>query len=242
MPVKGKFFGVGLGPGDPDLITRKGWEALCHADIIYTVASRQGSSSQSRRIVTAQPGVRAEQRELVFAMNQDWDDRMATIARHAADIAAELKNGNSCAFATIGDVLTYSTCGYLLDALLQLIPELETTIIPGVNSWSALTAANSGLPLVSDQEKLTVIPGYITPDRETVAGIIDGSETVVFLKTYRSRNEIINLLRDFPVDILYGANVGMDNQFISTDINEITARKAEYLSMLIVRKRQSGAD
>ena len=145
MPATGKFFGVGLGPGDPDLITRKGWEALCQADIIYTVASRQGSSSQSLRIVKAQPGVKAELRELVFAMNQDWEDRLSTIDRHAADIAAELKNGYDCAFVTIGDVLTYSTCGYLLEALMKLIPNLNKTIVPGVNSWSALTAANADL-------------------------------------------------------------------------------------------------
>lgn len=228
-----------MGPGDPELLSLKALKAMQDADIIYTVASRQGMLSVSGKIVASLPGITAECRELTFAMNKDWQDRLYTISGHAQAIAKELRKGKICAFASIGDSLTYSTCSYLVEALENIIPELNKSIIPGINSWSALAAAYGKMPLVEDIERLTVIPGYLEPDKGEIARVLQNSETIVFLKTYRTRNRIIELLREFPVEILYGANVGLENQFISDDINQIINRGEEYLSMLIVKTKKT---
>lgn len=235
--IKGVFYGVGLGPGDPELVTLKALKLMQRADIIYTAVSRQGSTSVSGRIVAALPDIQAECRELVFAMNQDWNDRQKVISNHAHTIAGELDQGRNCVFATIGDPLTYSTCGYLSSMLERIIPEAGQVIVPGVNSWSAAAAEYGKAPLVEDMERLTVIPGYLEPDKAEIARCLAENGTTVFLKTYRTRNCIINALKDFPADIIYGADIGLDSQFVSDNIEEIIKRKDEYLSMLIVKPK-----
>ena len=134
----GRFYGVGLGPGDPGLVTLRTAEILRAAHVVYTVASRQSERSVSGAIINALPGVTARREELKFTMSKDFPTRLAKIDEHARRIAAELRAGNDCAFATIGDAMTYSTCGYLLRALLRILPELEYEIVPGVNSCNLL--------------------------------------------------------------------------------------------------------
>ncbi|MCP3964875.1 MAG: precorrin-2 C(20)-methyltransferase [Lentisphaerae bacterium] len=236
----GKFYGVGVGPGDPGLITLKAVKCLQCVDIIFSAVSRQGTRSVSGNVVDSLSEINAECRELVFSMSKDWKKRLACVKNNAQIIADELRKGNNCAFATIGDPMTYSTCSYLVNYLRDMIPELNVGFIPGVNSWSAL-AAEAGQVLVEDCERFSVQPNYIDPEPETFNEILSGGDTTVFLKTYRSRNAILELLNnEMPkASILYGSNIGLPEQFISNDINEIISRKDEYLSMLIVNNKNS---
>lgn len=231
----GKFYGVGLGPGDPGLVTRKAAEILCSVQVVYTAASRQSSRSVSGAILDALPGVTARRVELEFTMATDFPTRLARIREHAERIAGELRSGKDCAFGTIGDPMTYSTCGYLLRALRGILPDLRCEIVPGVNSWSAL-AASSASPLVEDNGILRVVPSYLPPDSPELAGMLEREGAVVLLKTYRSRNAYLDRLSGESCEILYGANIGLENEFISGDPEEIRARPEEYLSMLLVRK------
>ena len=230
----GTFIGIGVGPGDPGLITVKAVEVLKRSDVIFTATSRQSKRSISGDVVDSVDGVTGERKQLVFAMTKDWDDRMNLIRQNAQIILADLKKGKDCVFATIGDSLTYSTYGYLMKVLLELEPELEVKTVPGVNSWSAL-AAESNTILVEDKERLCIVPSY-TEVAEKEA--LENAETVVFLKTYNSRNDIVKGLKENvpEADVLYGANMGMKKQFISTDLDEIIEHGREYLSMLIVKK------
>lgn len=232
----GKLYGIGVGPGDPGLITVKATEMLKQVDIIFTAISRQSERSVSGSVVDSIADCNAQRVGLVFAMKIDWDDRMKLIRENAAIILEHLKRGLNCAFTTIGDPMTYSTFGYLFRELRSLEPKLEVEIIPGVNSWSALAAAAQTI-MVEDKECLCVVPSHdeedaLSPLRDECAG------TVVFLKTYNSRNRIIEQAREqFPdAELLYGANLGLANEFISTDLEAITGRGKDYLSMLVVKK------
>ena len=131
--MAGKFYGIGLGPGDPGLVTLKAADALRSVKAIYSVASRQSDRSISGRILDALPGITAERTELEFTMSKDFGERLARIDEHAALILAGIRRGEDAAFVTIGDPMTYSTCSYLLRALRRMEPELEYEIIPGVN-------------------------------------------------------------------------------------------------------------
>ena len=161
----GKFYGVGLGPGDPGLVTLRALEVLRAVQVIYAAASQQSSRSVSGRILDALPGVTADRCELAFTMSNNFDERLARIDEHAARILDRLRSGDDAAFVTIGDPMTYSTCGYLLRALLRMEPALPYEIIPGVNSWSAL-AAKEGVPLVEDQTVLQIVPAAVAPGSE----------------------------------------------------------------------------
>ncbi len=233
---QGKFFGVGLGPGDPGLVTLKAADVLRNVAVIYTVASRQSSRSVSGAIIDSLPGISARKVELEFTMARDFGERLARIDEHARRILEELNAGNDCAFTTIGDPMTYSTCGYLLRALRRMEPALQFEIVPGVNSWSALAAA-SAEPLVEDNDVLRIVPSYLAPDSAELEAILKPEGTVVFLKTYRERNHYAALLRERGCSMVYGANIGLENEFFSKDPEEIAARPEEYLSMLLGKTR-----
>jgi precorrin-2/cobalt-factor-2 C20-methyltransferase len=223
----GKFYGVGLGPGDPELVTLKALSALQRVGHIYAVASRQSDRSVSASIIAALPDVAAPLTELEFTMSTDWTERLKRIDVHAFTIAEQLKNGVDCAFVTIGDPMTYSTCSYLLRSLKKLLPKLNAEIIPGVNSWSAL-AARAQQPLAEDKQELRIVPGYATGEVE-----LPDHATTVLLKTYHTRNQLLQIIPP-DRDMIYGENLGLADEFYSNDPKDAAARPEAYLSMLIV--------
>ncbi len=231
----GKFYGVGLGPGDPGLVTLRAAEVLRSVDLIFSVASRQSDRSVSGRILDALPGVVAGRVELEFTMSKDFGERLRRIEEHAEKILVGLRTGSDVAFVTIGDPMTYSTCGYLLRALRRMEPALRFEIIPGVNSWSALAAATAS-PLVEDREVLQILPTAVAPDDETIGALQTLKGTTVLLKCYRTRDELIRKLRGCRRRVTYGANLGLEDAFISEDPAAIADRPEEYLSMLMVRR------
>ena len=233
--MAGKFYGIGLGPGDPGLVTLKAADALRSVKAIYSVASRQSDRSISGRILDALPGITAERTELEFTMSKDFGERLVRIDEHAALILAGIRRGEDAAFVTIGDPMTYSTCSYLLRALRRMEPELEYEIIPGVNSWSALAAATA-TALVEDREVLRIIPTAVPPEPEKLAAMLQEHGTSVLLKCYRTREELVRLLSQGGYRVTYGANLGLDDEFVSGDPEEIAARPEEYLSMLRCRR------
>lgn len=233
--MAGKFYGIGLGPGDPRLVTLKAADALRSVKAIYSVASRQSDRSISGRILDALPGITAERTELEFTMSKDFGERLARIDEHAALILAGIRRGEDAAFVTIGDPMTYSTCSYLLRALRRMEPELEYEIIPGGNSWSALAAATA-TALVEDREVLRIIPTAVPPEPEKLAAMLQEHGTSVLLKCYRTREELVRLLSQGGYRVTYGANLGLDDEFVSGDPEEIAARPEEYLSMLLCRR------
>ena len=235
MSACGRFFGVSLGPGDPELITVKALKILQSVDCLFTVVSRQSSRSVSGAIIDALDGVSAERTELVFAMRDNREDKAACIAENVSIIVEKLRNGLDCAFTTIGDALTYSTYGYVLDEIKRQLPGIEIVTVPGVNSWTLLSSQLNRV-LVEDRETLSVIPSFAEDKLHSVVENVDG--TAVLLKTYNTRDALIAELDENGYDYFYGSNLGMDDEFISSDADAIIARDKEYLSMLIVKKKK----
>ena len=233
MRSLGEFFGVSLGPGDPELVTLKALKVLRSVDCIFTVVSRQSSRSVSGSIIDALDGITAERIELVFAMRDNRDDKADLIAGNLSLILDKLKNGKNCAFTTIGDALTYSTYGYIMSEIKRQFPEVKIETVPGVNSWSLLSAQANRV-LVEDRETLSVIPSFAEGESHSV--LEDLKDTAVLLKTYNTRDALIAELAKNGDDFLYGSNLGMENEFISSDADAILARNREYMSMLIVKK------
>lgn len=232
----GSFYGVGLGPGDPGLVTIKALQTLKDADVIFTAVSGQSENSVSASIINALPDIRAARMELVFAMKTDWNARLSRIGHNADIILEHLKRGLDCVFATIGDPMTYSTCSYLVRALLQREPGLRTKFVPGVNSWSALAAA-AGQPLVEDEQELRIIPAFRSAvlERDNTPGV-----TSVYLKTYHSRDAVLG--HNDGKAIIYGERLGLEDEFITSSPSEVAGRPPEYLSMIIAKDKESSHD
>lgn len=229
----GKLYGVGIGPGDPRYLTLRAAEVLAAADVIFTIISRNASASTSRAVVESQHP-RGVIRQLVFSMSRDPAVRTAQVRANAETIKAELTQGRDCVFATLGDSMTYSTFGYVLDILRRELPELDVEIVPGITSFATF-AAKAQRVLVENRESLHVIPSF----SEDVAHTLEfpPSSTTILLKTYRNRKTLIDRLRaEENISVLYGEHLTMEDEFFSDDLDEIAARPEEYLSLMMVKK------
>ena len=229
----GKLYGVGIGPGDPQYLTLRAAEVLRSADVIFTVVSQNAQSSVSQAVVE-QLRPRGEIKLQIFSMSRDTTVREAQVRSNAEAIIADLRAGRDCAFATLGDAMTYSTFGYVLDIVRKAIPDIELEIVPGITSFATLTA-KAGTVLVENGEQLRVIPSFRSDMAESLE--FPRGSTTILLKTYRSRTAILDrLTREKDVEILYGEHLAMEEQVLLTDPKTIRARPETYLSMIMVKK------
>ena len=219
----GKLYGVGIGPGDPQYLTLRAADVLRSVDVVFTVISPNASNSVSQSVVDyLQP--RGEVRLQVFSMSRDKTIREEQVRANAEAIIAELRAGHDCAFATLGDAMTYSTFGYVLEIIRKAIPNLDLEVIPGITSFATLTA-KAGTVLVENGEQLRIIPSF----RAEMAEALDfpkGSTTI-----------LDRLAREEKVQVLYGEHLAMKEQALLTDPDAIRARPEKYLSLIMVKKQ-----
>jgi precorrin-2/cobalt-factor-2 C20-methyltransferase len=148
----GVFYGVGVGPGDPELLTRKAERILRAAYVLAAPDSGAGASMALGIVGELERGKR-----ILFCpapMTRDKSRLRAAWDEGAALICGELEQGRSVAFVTLGDPGIYSTCGYLLRRVRQR--GFETQLVPGVPSFCA--AAALGVSLCQGREPLTIVP------------------------------------------------------------------------------------
>lgn len=138
MSSPGKFYGVGIGPGNPEYLTLRAVNVFRSVDVVFTVTGPNSDFSISEAVVRSVGGVKAEFHKLVFSMSRDARTRQEQIERNTAVIEEALSRGQDCAFATLGDAMTYSTLGYILSLLLSRNPDLHTEVVPGITSYCTL--------------------------------------------------------------------------------------------------------
>jgi len=176
--MTGTLYGVGLGPGDPELITRKAARLIEKAQVIAYPALA-GAESFARSI--AADLIAAGAREIIMdvPMTRDREPAQAAYDKGAAEIAAELSAGEDVICLCEGDPFFYGSFMYLHA---RLAGRFTVEVVPGVSSLTAC-AARAGLPLAARNERLTVLPGPL-PEAE-LAARIDGAESVAVLKVGR---------------------------------------------------------
>jgi precorrin-2/cobalt-factor-2 C20-methyltransferase len=235
--VRRVLVGVGVGPGDPELVTVKGIRVLREADVVVVPVADTGEQGRAERVVRAH--VDREVRRLVFALadearrDQAWDTAGAAVA------AAYGEGARDVAFATLGDPNVYSTFTYLADTVRGLVPDIEVRTVPGITAMQAL-AATSGTVLVEGRESLALMP--LTAGVDTLRRALDVHDTVVAYKGGRMLARMLAAVRDAGrlADAVYGAALGLPDEDIraATDID--TGTIAPYLSTLLVTPRRSG--
>ncbi len=230
----GKLFGVSIGPGDPKYLTLRAVELLQEADIIFTVISKNAQQSISLQAVQAAKP-QGEIRLQTFSMSKDTTVRFTKVQENAEEIIACLKEGKNCACATLGDALTYSTFGYMLQRVQSALPTVEIEIVPGITSFATL-AAKSGTILVENKEMLRIIPSFSSEDAAALS--FPEKSTTILLKSYRSRQALIERLRqEEDIEIIYGEHLSMENELVLRDIDQIQEREDTYYSLMMVKKK-----
>lgn len=235
MNQTGTLYGIGVGPGDPELLTLKAVRVLGNVDVIFAAASTKNDYSTALSI--AGPHLRKDVRveQLGFPMTRDKAELQAAWDKNAAIVAESLRKGENAAFLTLGDPLTYSTFGYLHRTLLDLDPSLPVQIIPGITSFHA-AAAKVGFILAESSQSLLVTSGVA--DMQRLESQLDAADNAVILKAYKNFDEIRSLLEKLRLGdrTVLVSRLGMEGESVVMDIRDAPARP-HYFSLVLVKKQ-----
>ncbi|MES2202632.1 MAG: precorrin-2 C(20)-methyltransferase [candidate division FCPU426 bacterium] len=237
----GKFFGVGIGPGDPELLTLKAARVLGSVPVIFVPKAKitdEGMALQTL-LKSIVPAKAVELRELVFPMSKD-----PLILRPAWETAREailevLRTGQDCAFITLGDTAIYSTYMNVLAELRAVEPGLVIETVAGISSYSQ-GAALLNLSLVEKDEGMAILP--CLSEVEGMRADLEHFDTVVLMKVGRRFADLRELLR--KMDLLKFSHlllkIGTAEELVSSDLDSVDPTKVTYMSVVIVRKAASG--
>ncbi|MFW9998318.1 MAG: precorrin-2 C(20)-methyltransferase [Candidatus Odinarchaeota archaeon] len=233
----GILYGIGVGPGDPDLMTLKALRVLRSVQRIFAAGSSKNDYSIAMGIAQHHLGdVRMD--FLPFPMTKDKALLNEAWNQNARLVMETLKSGEDAGFVTIGDPSTYSTYGYLLKALKDLCPEVRAVTIPGVPSYCAAAAA-ANIPLCEAEESCHLISGAYGSDK--LRRVVGTSENVVMLKTYKHFDEIYDTLDE--LDLLGKATCvsmcGYEDERVCLGLDDLKGRKMPYLSLIIIKNRRN---
>ncbi len=234
----GRFYGVGVGPGDPELMTRKAERVLRAVDWIFHPAGTSGGTGLARRIVEPLGLAPAKFRPVSLCMSRDRGADRQAYRRAAEEIAAELRQGRSAAWITEGDPLFYSTFLHLYEEL-RRFPEVRIEIIPGVTSASA-AAARAEVPIARLDEKVAVVPAAYGVER--LQALLEEFATVFLLKVNgvfgRLLDELAALPR--PARAVYLEEVGTPAERVIENLESLRGQELPYFSLVIVRGAREG--
>jgi len=230
VPIAGRLLGLGVGPGDPELLTLKALRVLRAAPVVAYPAPEQGDSF-ARSIVAA--WLEARQREMPIRIpTQSGRPPAAIYDAAAAELATELDHGNDVAFLCQGDPFLYGSFAHLFA---RLAGRYRIEVVPGVPSITACAAAAS-TPLVMRDETLAVIPA--TLDETEIARRLGESDSMAIVKLGRHFPKVRQILREVGLlgSACYIERATLPNQRVSP-LACVDAARVPYFSMILIRRR-----
>jgi precorrin-2/cobalt-factor-2 C20-methyltransferase len=233
----GTLYGIGVGPGDPELIPVKAINLIGKVDIIYTAASSKNDYSLAVEI--AKPYIPASTaiQTMSFPMSKDPHVKKSSWQRHAHQMVETLKNGQNAAFLTLGDPLIYATYGYLIRHIEELWPQAPIVTIPGISSFQAAAAATN-TPLAEGDESLLIVSGIHGAER--LRALASSVENVVCLKVYRNMQSIGKALEE--TGIAHGsvsvAKCGRKGEKVFYDLRDLEHERPNYWTLIIAKQNR----
>ncbi|WP_327291712.1 precorrin-2 C(20)-methyltransferase [Streptomyces sp. NBC_01198] len=234
-----RLTGVGVGPGDPELVTVKGVNALRAAGAVVVPVLDTGETGRAE--ATVRHYVAADRIvQVVFALNERSDRARREAAWDAAGarVAELLRTHGSVAFATIGDPNVYSTFTYLAHTIGELLPQADISSVPGITAMQDL-AARSGAVLAEGTEPLTLVP--VTAGAAVLKAALEGPGTVVAYKFGRLAAEVAAALAATgrTEGAVWGSALGLPEESIRPAARLLDG-PLPYLSTLIAPPRRDG--
>lgn len=236
-PKLGTLYGVGLGPGDPELITLKALRILRSVPVVYVPVARAGAEGLARGILSAHLDRSCvEIVELVFAMRANRGTQEEHWAASARRIAEGLRAGRDAAFVTEGDPTMYSTFTHVAGSLAHGLPEAPIVVVPGVSSVQAAAGA-AGVTLADGDDRLAVLPALYEGD--DLRRALEAFDTVVLLKVSGAIDPVLDLLGEMELveSAVCVSRCGLPGEQIHRDIRSLRGARLDYFSTLIVRRK-----
>ena len=227
---KGKFYGIGVGVGDPENITVKATKKLHEVDVIVLPEAKSGEGSTAFNIVREYLKTGVEQMFLEFPMIKDVEARKVFRKNNADKISAELEKGKNVAFLTIGDPMTYSTYTYVLE---HIADDVEVETIAGITSFNSI-AARLNVPLMIGDEDLKVV----SVNRKTdIYKEIENNDNLVLMKISRNFEKIKKAIIETgnKENAVIVSDCGKDNEVVYWDIESV--EEVPYFSTMILKKK-----
>lgn len=230
--MSGKFYSVGVGPGDFEYMTLKAKRIIESADIIAAPVKAPGEKSAALDIAKKAADISGKPiEELVFSMSKDKTIRLEERRNAAEKIAALLDTGKTVAMITLGDVSLYSTCSYISEHLIKKGFETETAA--GVPAFSAC-AAKARISLCGENETLAVIPAVTLSTN--LESIINSFDNIVIMKAGKNTDKIYECLKKLGLteNAVVTSSIGMENELIEPIK---PSGKYGYFTTVIIKKQ-----
>lgn len=233
-----RLVGVGVGPGDPELVTVKAVRVMLEADLVLVPVMSADEPGRAEAIVRAHVD-HARVNRVVFALNERQDGvRREAAWDAAADAVLQAYEAGAVtvAFATIGDPNVYSTFTYLAQTVRARVADLAVETVPGITAMQDL-AARSGTVLCEGTEALLLFP--LTAGVQRFREVLRGTDTVVAYKGGRHLPEVLAAVREAGrlEGAVHGAGLGLSGEDIRPAADVTGA--APYLSTLLVPARRT---
>ena len=237
----GTLYGIGVGPGDPGLVTVKGASLLGRCDHLFVPKAPKSDESLALAIAGSYLKEGAQVHELIFPMVSDAGELSRKWQENGRAVADVLAGGEDACFITIGDPFLYSTFIYLIRELRQQLPGVEIVSVPGITAMSA-AASLCQFPMGEGKDPITVVP--TADDLGDVRQALQKGGTVVLMKVGRRLGDILDLLEETGAidESVFVARVGLPDQRIETDLRRLRGEgpEAGYLSVILVHVKGEG--
>ncbi|SET23999.1 precorrin-2 C20-methyltransferase /cobalt-factor II C20-methyltransferase [Natronincola peptidivorans] len=231
--MKGKLYGIGVGPGDPELLTLKAVKLLGEADMIVCPKGKKEEDSIALQIAKGHIHPNAEIKPLVFPMVYCKETLENHWKENISIISDALDRGKKVVFLTLGDALLYSTYIYIVKVLKEKDYSIET--IPGITSFSA-AASRVNLPLAEGDEALTILP--LIKEKEKVERALTNNDNLVVLKVSHDPKGLASKLKAHGLEksFVMISKCGHSDEQVTTDIKVLEEGRVPYLSTVIIKK------
>ncbi len=230
MTKKGKLYGIGVGPGDSELLTLKAARILENIPVIFSPKSSKEKESIALSIVKPIIEKRKDYKRLmlvepIFPMIEDKDELEKVWSSAAEMIAQYLDSGRDVAFITLGDSSIFSTYTYVQK---KLINRYEIETVPGITSFTACAAAKNEA-LVEQNDILTIVPKI--DDR--LEHILEYSDSIVLMKASRNTSKLESVIekKNRPKEIYSVQNCTRENE----KIIEGFSNEKPYLTTTVIK-------